>query len=453
MLSSRVRGRFVALRDGLRTQIWALPTLGVLLGLALGVVLPRIEAHSGTLPGSVSTYLFGGGPSAARTFLGAIAGSLVTVTSLTFSLTVVTLQLASSQFSPRLLRTFTSDRFVHATLALFLATFTYALAVLRTVRDETDDEPPFVPPIAVTLAFLLTVASVLGLVLFLAHLAREIRVETMLRRVHGDAEDTLRRVLVPLGEGSGPASTPTPPAGAAPVQAAASGFLLQVDEAAVLDAAVRADAIVRLGAMPGDLIVARVPVGFAWTRTGREDPDALDRLREEVVRAISSGFERTATQDVAYGLRQLVDVAVKALSPGINDPTTAVHALGHISALLCELAAHELGPRTLHDDEGQLRAVLHRPDLDDLVELALEQPRLYGAADPLVLGRMFGVLRELAWRVQAPAHRRTVTVQLARLRASAAQQDFDAAEHERMERLARLVDEAAAQRWPIGDAA
>ena len=135
--------------------------------------------------------------------LAAIAGSLITVTSLTFSLTVVTLQLASSQFSPRLLRTFTRDRFVHATLALFLATFAYALTVLRTVRTADDDQPDVRPAGVGDSGVPLTLASVICLVLFLAHLAGKIRVETMLRDVHTDATATAQRVLTERRAGSG----------------------------------------------------------------------------------------------------------------------------------------------------------------------------------------------------------------------------------------------------------
>jgi len=140
-----------SVREALRTQLWPVPTLGVLLALALGVGLPRLDARvDDHLAGGVSFYLFGGGSEAARMVLSVIASSLITVTSLTFSLTVVTLQLASSQFSPRLLRTFSRDRVVHFTLALFLATFTYALTVLRTVRTSTAEQSVVVPQMAVT---------------------------------------------------------------------------------------------------------------------------------------------------------------------------------------------------------------------------------------------------------------------------------------------------------------
>jgi len=173
--------RVGVLRDALQTRLWPVPTVGVLIAVALGVLMPSVDTRvDDSLPPRLSAYLFGGGADAARTVLSAIGGSLITVTSLTFSLTVVTLQLASSQFSPRLLRTFSRDPFVHRTLALFLGTFAYSLVVLRTVRSTASGRPEFVPKISITVAVVLTLVSVFALVLFLDHLATQIRVETML---------------------------------------------------------------------------------------------------------------------------------------------------------------------------------------------------------------------------------------------------------------------------------
>ncbi len=229
--------------------------------------------------------------------------------------------------------------------------------------------------------------------------------------------------------------------------AATSGFLLAIDEDALLAAAVDADAVLLVDRLPGDSLVAGTPVGVSWSPTGPLASDTVTRLGEHVAAAISTGFERTAVHDVGYGLRQLTDVATKALSPGINDPTTAVHALGHCSALLCELAGRDLGPRILHDEHDQIRVVMSRPDLADLLELAITQPRRYGAADPFVLGRLFDLLRELAWCVQTQEQEHAVTEQLARLRATAAAQDFAAAETARLGRLAALVEQAQHGRW------
>ncbi|MFE0090410.1 DUF2254 domain-containing protein [Streptomyces sp. NPDC058991] len=442
--------------ERLRAQLWPLPTLGVALAIVAGVGLPLLDGLTQhDMPSWLRAYLFGGSPDAARSVLAAIAGSMITVTALTFSLTVVTLQLASSQFSPRLLRTFTADRYVQATLALFLATFTFALTVLRTVRTGDDGQTGFVPQTSVTVAFVLTLASVLALVLFLSHLAREIRIESMMSSVLSAADRTIHRLLPeepdlsgePSARGDSAAAPPEPPANALTLAAGASGFLTSVDEAALLKAAVEADALVRIDRPPGSSLIAGTPVGAAWPRTGEPfTPDTRARLAEEVPHAVRTGAERTDLQDVAFGLRQLTDIAAKALSPGINDPTTAVHALSHSSALLCELARRDLGPRLLRDEHRQIRVVLCRPDLQDLLDLAVDQPLRYGAAEPAVLARIAMLLRELAW-CTVPARHPPVVAALARLRSTVDAQDLHAAERLRLTELAQHVDEALAGRW------
>ncbi len=305
---SDAKRRCAVLSDAIRTRLWPLPTAAVVVAVASGIGLTQLDSGiDGQLPAAVTAYLFGGDADAARSVLSAVAGSLITVTSLTFSLTVVTPQLASSQFSPRLLRTFRGDRFVQGTLALFLA-----------------------------------------------HLVREIGVETMARNVHTQARATLLRVLPKL-DGDPPAvGVPVPAAGAVPITARTSGFLMEIDEQRLLAAAVDARAVVLVDRCPGSSLVARTPFGFCWPL----DPvdlgaDVLARLQDGVDGAVSTGFERTAVQDIGYGLRQLTDVATKALSPGINDPTTAVHTLGHSAALLCEMAQRDLGPAVLRDAEQQ----------------------------------------------------------------------------------------------------
>ena len=393
-----MNGRAAQVLDTMRTQLWPLPALAVVLAVVMGVALPALDsAVDGELPENVGVFLFSGGPEAARSILQAISGSLITVTSLTFSLTVVTLQLASSQFSPRLLRTFTSDRFVHGTLALFLAAFAFALTVLRTVRDEGSGNTAFVPEISVTVAFALAIASVVGLVLFLAHLAREIRVETMMRRVNLETQETIDRVFADDRPTQGPG--PVPASRAVPINSYSSGFLTSVDKDALLRTVTTCGAVVRLDLPPGSSLVVGVPFATAWaldkgTALGEE---ARETLTQEVNAALATGFERTNVQDVGFGFRQLVDVAVRALSPGINDPTTAVHVIGHLSDLLCRLADKNPGAEHLTDDDGRIRVVLSLPTLRDLLDMAMDQPRKYGAADPAVADRLLGLLHELTW--------------------------------------------------------
>ncbi|MHA7283256.1 DUF2254 domain-containing protein [Arthrobacter sp. TMS2-4] len=384
-----------SVRESLRVQLWPVPLVAVTVALILGQALPYADRQfDDGMPSMVAGILFGGGPEAARSLLEAIAGSTITVTALTFSLTVVTLQLASSQFSPRLLRTFTRDRFVHNTLALFLATFVFALTVLRSIRVESSAGPAFVPEIAVTTAFALTISSVVGLVLFLAYLARQIRVETMLRDVHGETDETLDRVF-PEHDSRRP-SVPAPGGRPHVVRAPSSGFLTRIDTKALVAAAGRLDAFVSIDAAPGASLVAGIPVARVWSaQEAPLDGDRLAELTDAVSRSLKTDFERTSTQDPSFGLQQLLDVTDKALSPGVNDPTTAVHALSHISAVLCSLTRRTTGPITLYDSNDRARANVTLPSFAQLLDLVMDQLITYAFADPRTAGRSITMLSEV----------------------------------------------------------
>ena len=436
-------GRPARWLEALRAQLWPVPTIAVVLAVVLGAVLPGFDAAvDGRMDPHVSVLLFSGGPEAAASVLQAIAGSLITVTSLTFSLTVVTLQLASSQFSPRLLRTFTSDRIVHATLALFLASFAFALTVLRSVRREDSARPPFVPEISVTVAFVLAIASVLGLVLFLAHLTREIRVETMMQRVVGETQSTVESVY-PVDRHVQSAA-PQPGPGAVRIASSHSGFLVSVDRERLLRAALDTGTVLQLDCMPGSFLVKGVPFATAWPLVPRERLAPQDRegLERSINAAVIAGGERTHVQDVAFGLRQLVDVAVRALSPGINDPTTAVHIIGHLSVLLCQLADRSPGPAQVTDEADRIRVVIALPDLADLLGLCLDQPRHYGASDPAVAERLLYLLQEFAWCDRQGAYSKDIHRHLARLNDSFEALDWPPAQRQRLLDLAHDIRSA-----------
>jgi uncharacterized membrane protein len=440
---------FTRIREAANARLWPIPVLAVVAAVLLGLGLSALDAVvDDQLSGTAGDWLFGGDASAARSLLSAIASSLITVTALTFSLTVVSLQLASTQFSPRLLRTFTSDQFVQVTLALFLATFTYALTILRAVRSSGDaEQSEFVPRLAVTVAFVLTVASVIGLVLFLAHLTQELRVESMLRNVHREGVRTLRAALAereddpPVPAGPVPGSpSDAPGADALTLLADGDGFVTWIDRARLLEIAVEHDTLIEITAYPGSFVCRGTPWG--WVRSGsahRPDPEREDQLRNQVAECLHLHFERTAAQDLGFALRQLTDVANKALSPGINDLTTAIHALGYISALLCDLAENHLGSEVLRDGEARTRVVLRQPDVAAYVDLGLSQPRRLGATHPEVLAMVFRVLLDLAHRA-APQHRGVIREELRRLRSTVAAQDFDPQERASLQTLGHMVE-------------
>lgn len=399
----RTRGsRLGATITLLRSALWPIPCLGVIIAVALGVLLPEVDAWWSRSGNDPLAWVFGGGPSAARDVLAAIAGSLISVTGLTFSLTVVALQLSSSQYSPRLLQTFVTDRVVQVTLAQLVLTFVYALTVLRTVRDAdaTDNAIAFVPRLSITVAYLLTIVSVMSLVLFLGHLARALRVETMLRDVHDEAS----RTIGTEGESRPDIGTPTTSrvwrnSDATPILSRSSGFLIGINEKAAARAAREAGLIVRLRIRFGEAVVAGTPVAHAWPDSGGAPVDVVE-LEEALDGALRLDYERSAARDVAYGLRKIMDIVVRALSPGINDPTTAVHALSHASALLCELSERPALDREIRDDDDSVRISIPAWELTALLHLVMEESLMYAEGQPAVLRRLAAALREFAWRAR-----------------------------------------------------
>ncbi len=235
---------------------------------------------------------------------------------------------------------------------------------------------------------------------------------------------------------------------------AGQGFLLDVEEEGLLAAVCGQESCLRVDRVPGDWVVAGTPLGLAWRLDGEPTDDDVRRQLQSCVDAgVSVGRERTLHQHMAFGLRQLTDVAVKALSPGINDPTTAVHALGHSAALLCELAGGELGPRRLVDADGRVRVELRRASLDDLVRLAVDQPRRYGASDPDVLARLLALLADLAWAADPVEAEPCVRRELGRLQQTvAAGSDLDPHDRDRLSQGAEQVERALRREWVRGPA-
>lgn len=361
------RRRWALIREAFNTRLWPIPLLTIIAAVIFGVLLPILDAKiDERLPDQVIALLFNGGPDSARAVLSTITGSLITATSLTFSLTVVALQLASNQASPRLLRLFASDRTVHATLATFLGTFTFSLMVLRSVQNSTDETAAAVPSISITLCLLLTLASIIMLTVFLAHLAKQLRVETMLRNVHRETKRTIDLVRTTTEDGPTEVADDIRPSQFHTVEATHSGFLLSTSRSRVVSIATDLDFVVEEEHSVGSSVIAGVPIVSYWPRSG-ELPDDFDRdTFDRVIRsAYSTGYERTSSQDIGFGLRQLVDITIRAHSPSANDPTTAVHSLSHIAAVLGLIVNLPPQPAALLDDDGDVRLIVRPHHFDD----------------------------------------------------------------------------------------
>jgi uncharacterized membrane protein len=384
----RWRGRQTTRRNGgPRAELWTWPLAGAVLGIGLATLLLALY------PGTGAGGLWPGDAEAASSMLQIIAGAVITVTTLTFSLTVVALQLASQQFSPRLLREFVRDRVTKAVLAILVGTFVYALSVLRSL----DAEQPLPEP-ALIVGFLLGLVSLASLIGFITHLTRILRVDTMMLNVHEESSRTIATFYAGYDDGR-PHSPGDVEHGADPgfgtlITARRSGFLRHVEVDKLVRASSRAGAFVRVGVRPGDHITTGTPIASMWSLTPGRDPDP--ELADTVHNALNIDYERTMDQDAAFGFRQLEDIAIKSLSPGHNDPITATHAIGHMADLLVKLCGRRLGP-TLHTDgEGVGRVIVPDRDLRFYLDLACGQVRRYGSAEPTVLKALLSMLRDVA---------------------------------------------------------
>ncbi|MCP2635808.1 DUF2254 domain-containing protein [Microbacterium sp. HD4P20] len=392
---TRSHGWWARLSESIESRLWPLPLAAVILSVGLGLLLPRVDLLvDDSLPDAVDSVVFNGGADSARSVLSAIAGSLITATSLTFSLTVIALQLASSQGSPRVLRLFARDRQVHFTLAAFLGTFAYSLTVLRTVRSDENGDPPFIPRISVTVAFGLTLLSVVMLVFFLAHLAAQLRIETMLRDIHGETDSTIDLVSGRNAEVDAFRGDVRVPTLKHPVAAPSSGFITNLDHRELVALASQREVVVQLSRKVGDSVVAGTPLAHWWPSRADATADA-DEVESAVQSSFSIGYERTAADDVDFGLQQTIDIGLRALSPGLNDPTTAVHALGHLTAITARLLQIPRLPEALADGDGRLCVLTVVRSPADEIDAALTPIRHYGATHPSVTTRFLQAVSEL----------------------------------------------------------
>lgn len=384
--------------EDVRASLWFTPSVAALVALAAALPLAEVAPGQGTLLGRLP---WPGDYDTASTVLQVLATASITVTSLTFSLVVVALQLASQQFSPRLLREFARDWVIQAVLSVLVSTFVFSLAVLLGLRaDEA------VPKLAVLLAFGLGLVSVAALLAFLGHIVRGLRIDTMMLGVHGETVATMQQTYPPLDEPEPrrPDGLPDAPRGTC-LPARRSGFVKVIDPQRLVDAAVASDAVLWLLVRPGDHLVVGTPVATARALDGTPLPsERAEPLARAVLEAVELGYERTAEQDYALGLRQLTDIAVKALSPGINDPVTATHAIGYCSDLLVRLHERRLGPQVKADARGRARLVLPDRDHRYYLDLVCGQIRRYARREPTVLVALLRMLRDVAVATRSEEH-------------------------------------------------
>ena len=380
--------RLAKLLQHVTTSLWFVPVLCVLAGAAISfgtIALDRYFDYE-ALPGNVV-----GGPDAATVILGTVAASMVSLAALVLTITMVVVQLAMGQFSPRIVQRILQDKPSQLAIGLFVATFVHAILALREVTNNGDGTGN-VPGIAVVTAFVLVLVSIAVLVMYVHHIGQSLRVSSLIELVGKDTRKLVDRKY----PNAGPAIEPES-GGRRVVCAPRSGVITGIGHEELVEAAQQAEVRLELVPALGEFVPAGAPLFLV-----QGEADRLDEQR--VQRALIMRLEPTLDEDVAYGFRLLVDIAERSLADSpFQDPTTAVQAIDRLHDVLRQLARRPFPDGRHRDAEGEVRLVVRSMSWEAYVHLAFDEIRMAGAGSPQISRRLTAALEDL--RSIAPSDR------------------------------------------------
>ena len=367
-------------REGLREYVggalWVWPGIASLAALILGLAISQVTIDPES---ALAPLAFQGTADDARGLLTTISSTVVTVIALVLGLTVVALQLASTQFSPRLLRNFLRDRSTQVVLSVFMATFVYSTAGLYTVGLSEGSRTEEFPRLAVSGAMILLFASLAMVVYFADHLAHSIQIDAVTSRAERGALRVARSQL-----GTSEQSQPQPPPWAVPLVAMRSGYIQTAHPEVLLPLASRHGVSIALRHRVGEHVITGTTLALMWAPSATDPVPDAEMFSRALDEAVTIGFERTLQQDITFGMRQLTDVACKALSPAINDPYTAVQAIDHLSVIFCALAIRPLGDEVARGPKGVSMVLVPGRRFGEYLAVLCGMIRRYGASEPIV---------------------------------------------------------------------
>ena len=380
-------------REALRTNLWLVPTIEVVVAVALYFGTHALDkaASSGTV--TLPSWMEFGTADAARQILTTLAAAVITVVGIVFSITIVTLTLASTQFGPRMLRNFIRDRGTQFTLGTFVATFVYATLVLISIGPASPGK--FVPHLSITIAVGLVTLSMAVLIYFIHHIAVSIQLPQVIASIAKDlsraidAESSDDRVSLVSGPSVPELLRRMTDAGGA-VPAPESGYLQFIQHETLISLAAEKGAVIRLLHRPGHFVVRGHALATVWP------PGAAEAVSRALRVAHITGSNRTLAQDLAFAVDQLVEIAIRALSPAVNDTFTALTCIDWLGESLCKVTTRWRPVRVHRDSHGYVRVITAHVSYRRLIERAFEKIRQAGRGMPAVLIRQLEALSKIA---------------------------------------------------------
>ena len=379
----------------LQSSLWFRPAAATCLAVILAGVITTIDQ----LPYFAAPVLLRIGIDSARAVLGAIAGAMLAVVGMIFSILMVVLVLASQQFSPRILRNFIRDRTSQDVLSIFIGTFIYSLLVLA--RTSEYEDRVFTPVLSVTVAILLALVAIGAFIYFIDHITKTIRASYIVADINHQTEGLLEKPFAKeLIEHEARAEMEEPSwqaADATPLRSPRPGYIQALDYLALFHMAQQHSLVIKVEHLVGDFVARN-----AALLTLLPGQKLSQEFHDELYGAFDIGTERTMFGDVLFGIRQLVDIALKAISPAVNDPTTAVNCIDYLSNLLIQAARRANNPTRYADESGNLRLIAPQPTFEMMLDLAFDQIRQYSRREVTITLRLLDALIEIAQATPLP---------------------------------------------------
>lgn len=409
-----MKARLLRTAEDLRTSYWFLPSLMAFAAALLASAMIWIDTNVGSDWMDGLPWLYAARPNGARQVLSAIGGSMITVAGTVFSVTIASVVFASGQYGPRLLSNFMSDRGNQVTLGTFIATFVYCLLVLRTIRSpEESAGAAFVPNLALLVAVGLALCSIAVLIFFIHHVPSKLHINHVIQdvgaRLIGQIDQRFPKCVGEpraVDDGGAPAA----PEARTLIAAQKTGYLQVIDDDALVHQATANDLVLRLLHQPGDFVHVGRVLADAWPpeRCGQEATDAI-------AAAFAVGSRRNALQDLRFLIDELVEIAARALSPGVNDPFTAATCLDWLGAALSDLSRRDLPSPLREDEAGALRVIAPPVSFEQFLERSFGALMQYCATDMVAALAYIDVLADVARDCQDPARRALITGYVDRL--------------------------------------
>jgi uncharacterized membrane protein len=372
----------------LKATFWFIPVMIIILSVFLSISLVYVDDLVSFKQDGIARFFFVKSPDSARTILSTISGAMMGVAGTVFSITLVALTLASSQFGPRIIKNFMYVRLNQVVLGSYISTYLYCLLVLNSVKDVEDYT--FIPSISILMAIIAAISNIILLIIFIHQIAISIQADKVISNI---SDFMSKQVITLFPEKMGKETENAEKIDTSAViskyrkqisiKSPKSGYLQYIDSEALMEIITRKDALLELFYRPGGHLVKGIELGLLYINQECEESD-FDKLTKHFV----IGKTKTAQQDIEFSIHQMVEIAARALSPGVNDPFTAIACIDNLSATMCYLAQADFPSKYRFDEKWNLRMITDTIEFEGVLDAAFNQIRQFSGGSAAVIIRL-----------------------------------------------------------------